>query len=231
MQPGEYSHGNEPPSKKQRLDITAANATATLSSHERQVPANSEGALGELRHGRQHQSGRATSLAGAQTLSEQGIDFDYDSCIEEQMDEAWQPKEMHVGSAGRDQPHDHRAADSRATIGAGHHLPTNCQPAHASAVQSEEQDSPETETVDLNSGRPPDDAPQQRAAPHDEAGSVSRGRMADSDNTPAASCQAEAARDGEQAEGPGADDAGMARARRLAAAARAACDVLRGPVR
>ncbi len=35
----------------------------------------------------------------------------------------------------------------------------------------------------------------------------------------------------DQAEQAGADDAGMARARRLAAAARASCDVLRGPVR
>ncbi len=35
----------------------------------------------------------------------------------------------------------------------------------------------------------------------------------------------------DQAEQPGADDAGMARARHLAAAARASCDVLRGPVR
>ena len=238
-----------PPGKKQRLDNAASAATAAAHSHPEQSAGNKETRPDVLQHGRQHGIGCAGTCTPAHSHdaaerrhqeetdsqqpgchednaeAEQCIGFDYDSCLDEQPGDERLPEDLQQANVGDDQPNEHHAASAQALDDLQHHQ-SNHQPAFA--AQCADDVALRRGTVYLSgvSGDPP----QQAAACHGGQAAL-KNRMPASEASSAAICQAQPPENGEQPGAAAVDDAGMARARRLAAAARASCDVLRGPVR
>ncbi|KAK9825519.1 hypothetical protein WJX74_003581 [Apatococcus lobatus] len=241
--PRDCAPSNHSPAQKQRLVDGANMAIATETSHPWHADAISSASI----HGRRHRRQDEACLSDAQDdihildeaehlhqeskplqqphatenhmLTEQGLDDD--SCIEEQMDGV--SLVVQQANASNDGLDDHHAAIARAASDPEHH-PINHCPASAFVEQS---------AHDGAASRGPPDSnrlPPQQAAAWQGADVRDSSNLVGLQNPAAASC-AKAAKDREQPGVAGADDAGMARARRLAAAARASCDVLRGPVR
>ena len=241
---GGCSVDDAPPSKKQCLDNAASAASAAGDRHPEQSAADKETSPETshdvLQHGGQqecyagthtpahshdeaenlHTEEIASQQPGSQednAQAEQGIGFDYDSCLDEQPGDVWLTEDLQQADIGDDQQNDHLQ-----------HHPTDHKPASAFSAQSAHDVALRRENMRL-SGLPGD--PPQQAAVCQGGQAALKDRVPASDNTPAAICQAQATESGEQPGAAAGDDDGMARARRLAAAARASCDVLRGPVR